>query len=54
MPLPEIPQPEILPVSETIRLKKYDGHYEIALEGYQDPYVYQNSEGIFDDAKKPD
>ncbi len=54
MPLPAIPQPEILPVSETIRLKKYDGHYEKALEGYQDPYVYQNSEGIFDDEKKPD
>ena len=47
-------QPDFLPVTETVRLKKYDGHYEKALAGYQDPYVYQNSEGIFDDSKKPD
>lgn len=47
-------QPDILQVNKTIRLKKYDGHYEKALAGYQDPYVYQNSEGIFDDSKKPD
>ncbi len=47
-------QPDVLQVTETIRLKKYDGHYEKALSGYQDPYVYQNSEGIFDDTKKPD
>lgn len=47
-------QPDFLPVTETVRLKKYDGNYEKALAGYQDPYVYQNSEGIFDDSKKPD
>ena len=46
-------QPDILTVSDTVRLKKYDGQYEKALIGYQDPYVYQNSEGIFDDDKKP-
>lgn len=54
MPLPGIEQPEIIPLKEELRLKKYDGHYEKALAGYQDPYVYQNSEGIFDDSKKPD
>ena len=54
MPFETIPQPQILPVTDTVRLRKYDGDYAKALAGYQDPYVYQNSEGIFDDAKKPD
>ena len=47
-------QPDILPISAALRLKKYDGHYERFLLPYQDPYIYQNSEGILDDAKKPD
>ena len=54
MPLPNITQPEILDLSPTLRLRKYDGHYELALPGYRDPFVYQNSEGIFDEAKIPD
>lgn len=54
MPLPGVEQPEIIQLTGKLRLKKYDGHYEKALAGYQDPYVYQNSEGIFDDSKKPD
>lgn len=54
MPYNNSEQPEIIQLTETLRLKKYDGHYEKALIGYQDPYVYQNSEGIFDDEKKPD
>lgn len=54
MPFCNIKQPEVIQLTETLRLKKYDGHYEKALVGYQDSYVYQNSEGIFDDEKKPD
>lgn len=54
MPLEGIVQPEIVPLCEGYRLRKYDGAYEKALEGYQDPFVYQNSEGIFDPEKKPD
>ena len=54
MSLNNIKQPEIIQINELIRLRKYDGNYEIMLEGYQDPYVYQNSEGIFDEKKKPD
>ena len=54
MPLKDIPQPEILPVSDTLRLRKYDGSYSAFLPAYQTPYIYQNSEGIFDDEKKPD
>ena len=53
MPLYNINQPEMIRLSDMLRLKKYDGHFEQALPGYQDPFVYQNSEGIFDDAKKP-
>ena len=53
MPLDNINQPEMIRLSDMLRLKKYDGHFEQALPGYQDPFVYQNSEGIFDDAKKP-
>lgn len=54
MPLPGIEQPQVLPLGEGLRLKPYDGHYEKFLPGYQDPYVYQNSEGIFDEDKVPD
>lgn len=58
MPLENIQQPEIIVISETLRLRKYDEqddiHMERMLAGYRDPVVYQNSEGIFDDAKKPD
>ena len=54
MPLENIQQPQVIPVNDRLRLRKYDGMYELFLPGYQDPYVYQNSEGIFDDARKPD
>ena len=54
MPIRNIEQPIVIEVDENIRLLKYNGDYEAALIGYQDPYVYQNSEGIFDDIKKPD
>lgn len=54
MPIRNIEQPIVIEVDENIRLLKFNGNYEIALSGYQDPYVYHNSEGIFDDAKKPD
>lgn len=47
-------QPDIIKVSDNVRLKKYDGAYEKAIDGYRDPYVYQNSEGIFDTDKIPD
>ena len=48
--MPQDRQPD---VSDTLRLKKYDGHYERFLAPYQDPYIYYNSEGILDDARKP-
>lgn len=54
MPLPNTAQPELLILTEALRLRKYDGHYETFLPGYQDPFVYQNSEGIFDEDRIPD
>lgn len=46
-------QPELIELSESLRLRRYDGHFELFLPGYQDPVVYQNSEGIFDESKIP-
>ena len=54
MPLPNVEQPEVIEITDTLRLRKYDGHYELFLPGYQDPVVYQNSEGIFDENRIPD
>ena len=54
MALKEFEQPEIIDISDTLRLRKYDGHYELFLPGYQNPVVYQNSEGIFDESRIPD
>lgn len=54
MPLPNITQPEVIEITDSLRLRKYDGHYELFLPGYRDPYVYQNSEGIFDENRIPD
>ena len=54
MPINNIEQPIVIEIDDRLRLLKYKGNYEIALSGYQDSYVYQNSEGIFDDNKKPD
>lgn len=49
-----VKQPDMIIITDTLRLRKYDGNFEQFLPGYQDPVVYQNSEGIFDDSKKPD
>ena len=54
MALKEFEQPEIIEISDSLRLRKYDGHYELFLPGYQNPVVYQNSEGIFDESRIPD
>ena len=51
MPFPNVEQPEIIMLSDTVRLRKYDGNYEIGLPWYQDPEVFPNSEGILDDRK---
>ena len=54
MALKEFEQPEIIDINDSLRLRKYDGQYELFLPGYQNPVVYQNSEGIFDESRIPD
>lgn len=54
MGLKEFRQPEIIPVTSELRLRKFDGNYAAFLPGYRDPVVYQNSEGIFDESRIPD
>ena len=54
MALKEFAHPEIIEINNTLRLRKYDGHYASFLSGYQNPVVYQNSEGIFDESRIPD
>lgn len=53
MSLPNVSQPQIILISDSLRLRQYDGHYETFLPGYQNPTVYQNSEGIFDESRIP-
>lgn len=54
MPLKKVVQPEMICIDHRLRLRKYDGKHEAFLPAYQDPYIYQNSEGIFDADQKPD
>ena len=37
MPIPGIEQPKLIQVSEDLRLRRYDGVHDFALEWYQDP-----------------
>ena len=53
MPLPDVSQPQASQINSWLRLRRYDGHWEQLLPGYQDPVVYQNSEGIFDERDIP-
>lgn len=36
MPIPGIPQPEVLDIDDTLRLRRYDGQFADALAWYQD------------------
>ena len=36
MPIPEVTQPEILPISSTLRLRRFDGFFDFAFDWYQD------------------
>jgi len=38
MPLKDIPQPDILQISKTLRLRKYDGDYSAFLPAYQSKF----------------
>ena len=36
MPIPGITQPELIAVDDGLRLRKFDGNYDLALPWYQD------------------
>ena len=50
----DLKQPEIITIDTNLRLRAYDGNFQIAIPWYQDQTVYYNSEGIEDPAKIPD
>ena len=52
MPLNNMEQPNIITIDETLRLRAYDGNYEIAYKWYQDDVVRKFSEGITDPNKR--
>ena len=54
MAITGIVQPPIINITDTLRLRAYDGNYLTGLPWYQNPVVYYNSEGITDPAKMPD
>ena len=37
MPIPNVEQPNILPIDINLRLRKFDDHFRFAFEWYQDP-----------------
>lgn len=47
-------QPELIPIDDALRLRAYDGNFQLAMPWYQDPFVYYNSEGITDPRSVPD
>lgn len=60
MPIAGILQPEIIPVDDTLQLRKFDGDYDVALPWYQDretvwlvdgkedPYTPARIKGMYD------
>ncbi len=54
MPFPNLTQPATIEIEPGLRLKRFDWNIDKMLEGYHNPVVYQNSEGIFDQDKIPD
>ena len=49
MPIPGIMQPEIIPINDELRLRKFDGEFDFAFEWYQDADTVYLVDGV----KKP-
>ena len=47
-------QPNEIIINDSIRLRKYDGNYEMFLAPYNDPHICKMSEGIFNEKEYPD
>lgn len=46
MPMDGIVQPEFIQIDDTLRLRKYDGVYDFALDWYQDPDTVLMVDGV--------
>ena len=46
MPIANVTQPEVLPVDETLRLRRYDGNHAFALDWYQDEETVWLVDGV--------
>ena len=46
MPLNGIRQPEVIPVGQDLRLRRYDGIFDFALEWYLDPEIVYLVDGV--------
>ena len=46
MPISNIEQPEILPVDDGLRLRKFDDSFDFAFEWYQDPETVWLVDGV--------
>ena len=46
MPMPGVTQPEILPVDDGLRLRRFDGVYDFALSWYQDEDMVYLVDGV--------
>jgi len=46
MPIPNVMQPEILPVSDTLRLRKFDDNFDFAFSWYQDEELVYLVDGV--------
>ena len=46
MPIPGIEQPELIAISNTLRLRKYDGVFAFALDWYLDPGLVYLVDGV--------
>ena len=46
MPIPNIDQPQILNIDETLRLRKFDDNYEFAFSWYQDEELVYLVDGV--------
>lgn len=46
MPIPGIAQPDVIPIGEDLRLRRYDGSHGFALKWYQDPETVWLVDGV--------
>ncbi|MBP3700953.1 MAG: hypothetical protein J6I64_03595 [Lachnospiraceae bacterium] len=46
MAIPGIPQPDLIPIDETLRLRKFDDSYDFALAWYQDEELVYLVDGV--------